>query len=120
MSQQEKTNKQEESKKCSRWKINPIILPPLISTIIFLPILIFGLIDFSRASLTAIGIWSILYIPIMLLSLDNIWIYKRLPAMSPNHHKTVKVEVDNIGKTGDIFDKERLRTVLELNGFVKK
>lgn len=106
MSQQEQTNKPEESKKCSRWKINPIILPPLISTVIFLPILIFGLIDFSRASLTAVGIWSILYIFIMLISLDNIWIYKRLPAMSPNHYKTVKVAVDNYGKTGDIFDKD--------------
>lgn len=106
MSQQEQTNKPEESKKCSRWKINPIILPPVIATGIFLPILIFGLIDFSRASLTAIGIWSILYIPIMLLSLDNIWIYRRLPAMSPNHHKTVKVAVDNYSKTGDVFDED--------------
>lgn len=106
MSQHEQTNKPEESKKCSRWKINPIILPPYIATGIFLPILIFGLIDFSSKSLMAVGIWSILYIFIMLLSLDNIWIYRRLPAMSPNHHKTVKVAVDNYSKTGDVYDED--------------
>lgn len=106
MSQQKKADVQEETKKCSRWKINPIILPPYIATGIFLPIVICGLIDlgFSSKSLMVIGIWSILYIFIMLLSLDNIWIYRRLPAMSPNHHKTIKVDASNYTHTCDVFD----------------
>jgi hypothetical protein len=37
-------------------------------------------------------------------SMDNFWIFRRLPIMSPRHYKTVKVSINSQEHTGDVFD----------------
>ena len=87
-----------------RWQVNKILWPPIIAIGISLPVIVFALIEHSVNSLVALGIWMVLLLFVLWKSMDNFWLYRRLPVMTPRHYKTVKVELDNREQTGDVFD----------------
>jgi len=95
---------EEESQKQHRWKVNKIIYPPLILIGGSLPIIVYALIVHSTDSLVALGIWMVSLLFVLWKSMDNFWIFRRLPIMSPRHYKTVKVSINSQEHTGDVFD----------------
>jgi len=86
------------------WQVNKILWLPIIAIGISLPIIICALINHSKESLVGLGIWMLWLLFVLWKSMDNIWIYRRLPMMSPRHYKTVKVEINSINQTGDVYD----------------
>ena len=86
--------------------MNKILYPPLIVLGLYLPILVYALYDHTTDSFVSLGIVSLLVLFALWKSIDNFWIYRRLPAISPLHYKTVKVKVDNLDQTGTIYDEE--------------
>ena len=86
--------------------MNKILYPPLIFIGISIPIYIYALIDRSANSIVPMVIWSLFLLFVLWKSMDNFWLYSRLPVMCPKQYKKVKVEIDNYSQTGDVYDEE--------------
>lgn len=76
--------------------MNRVILAPLIGLglvgLIVIVIICGGLLGMSMDTLVAsLLLWSLLLLIILWSSKDQFWIYRKLPAMTPNHYKTVNV-----------------------------
>lgn len=83
--------------------MNKIIYPPLIIIAAYIPIAVYAFVDHTNEAFVALGIWTLLTALFLLKCIDNIWIYRRLSAMTPNHYKTVKVNVIGTERQG-VYD----------------
>ena len=101
-----KENGQQVSQKGYWWQVNKIIYPPIILMIICLPVIIGAWIVHTQESLVVFGIYMVLFLFCLWRSMDNIWIYRRLPTMSPNHYKMVKVNINTPQKTAEVYDED--------------
>ena len=86
--------------------MNKILYPPLIMLGLLLPILVYALYEHTTDSFVVLGICGSFAIFVLWKSMDNFWIYRRLPAISPLYYKTVNVNVNNSDQTGTIYDEE--------------
>ncbi len=83
-----------------------ILFPPLIAIGICLAVCIFALIAHSQESMVVFGMFTVILLLILWMSMDNFWIYRRMKAMSPNHYKTLKTHFNIAEHTIDLSDND--------------
>lgn len=73
---------------------------------ILLPIIVYALYEHTTEGFVGLGLCGSFAIFVLWKSMDNFWIYRRLPTISPLHYKTVNVNVNNSDQTGTVYDEE--------------
>lgn len=86
--------------------IHKIMYLPIGCTIVYLAVVSIVLLEHSPDYMTPMVIWTILQIFFMWQSIDNIWLFRRLKAMSPKHYRNVHVEEDRKEHTVTLCDPE--------------
>jgi hypothetical protein len=87
--------------------IHKIVYIPIGCVIAYLAVIIIVLLDYDASnSMMTIGLWTILFLFFMWRSMDNIWLFRRLKVMSPNHYRKVCVEVNSKEQIATLCDPE--------------
>lgn len=86
--------------------IHKIMYLPIGCTIVYLAVASIVMLERPSDYMKIIVIWSILQLFFMWQSMDNIWLFRRLKAMSPKHYKKVRVEEDRKEHTISLRDPE--------------
>lgn len=94
----------ENQKEPHCWQVKKILYPPLIMSGISLFIIIYALVDNSKDSFVCAAVWMLFFLFVLWKSMDNIWFYRRMKAMSPRHFQTVDVSVNVFEHTGSVYD----------------
>ena len=87
--------------------IHKIVYIPIGSVIVYLAVIIIVLLEHDASnSMMTIAIWTVLLLFFMWKSMDNIWLFRRLKVMSPNHYRKVRVEESSKEQTATLYDPE--------------
>jgi hypothetical protein len=87
--------------------IHKIVYVPIGCVIVYLAVIIVVLCEYDASDgIITIAIWTVLFLFSMWKSMDNIWLFRRLKAMSPNHYRKVRVEESSKEQTATLCDPE--------------
>ena len=84
-----------------------IVYIPIGSVIVYLVVIIIILLEHDMSDrMMTIAIWTVLFLFSMWKSMDNIWLFRRLKVMSPNHYRKIRVEENSKEQTATLCDPE--------------
>lgn len=87
--------------------IHKIVYIPIGSVIVYLAVIIIILLEHDMSDrMMTIAIWTVLFLFSMWKSMDNIWLFRRLKVMSPNHYRKIRVEENSKEQTATLCDPE--------------
>ena len=87
--------------------IHKIVYIPIVSIIVYLAVIIIVLLEHDASnSMMTIAVWTVLLLFFMWKSMDNIWLFRRLKVMSPNHYRKIRVEESSKEQTATLYDPE--------------